>query len=110
MHDFEKIPRRRFDNINSPMSELDFPLYRMMFLEEQFKVADKYKNKTKYRHMKFHFHSVLGKKEEVYSLIKITRVLGITKDVCSKACYKTIGFILFEQIMSHLTSLLLISL
>ena len=51
-------------------------------MEEQFEVADKYKNKIKYGHMRFHLHVVLGKlEEEVFSLMKITRVLGITKDV-----------------------------
>lgn len=31
--------------------------------------------------MKFRFHEVLGNKEEEFSLIKITRVLEITKDI-----------------------------
>lgn len=34
MHDFEKVPRRSYDIVNSNISQLDFPVNMMMFLEE----------------------------------------------------------------------------
>lgn len=69
-----------------------------MFLEEQFKIAEKYKNKTRYRHMKFHFYAVLGKnEEEVFSLIKITRVMGITKDVLFEGMLQNYRFHVVQE-------------
>ena len=44
----------------------------MMFLDEQFELADKYKDKTEFKCLKFRVHVVLGKKDEdVWSLVKI---------------------------------------
>ena len=54
----------------------------MMFLDEQFELADKYKDKTEFKCLKFRVHVVLGKKDEdVWSLVKIFQVLGISKEV-----------------------------
>ena len=53
----------------------------MMFIMPQFKAEGNFKEKDEGTHMKIRFHAVLGKEEEVWSLIKIFQVLNIAKDV-----------------------------
>ena len=53
-----------------------------MFITAQYKVSEKFENPDDYTHMKIRFHVVLGKEQdEVWSLIKIKKVVAIKKDV-----------------------------
>lgn len=72
MHKFKKVPKKSYETVNSNMNRLGFLVNKMMFLDEQFELADKYKDKLEYMNMKFRFHVILGKEEEViWSIVKI---------------------------------------
>lgn len=62
----KKVHRRSLDTISSPLNQLEFPLNRTMFLEEQFDVAEKYKDKNECRRMKLRFHVVLERRRRKY--------------------------------------------
>ena len=48
----------------------------------QYKVVEKFDNEDYFIHMKLMFHAVVGKEtEEIWSLVKIKKVVSITKDV-----------------------------
>lgn len=50
--------------------------------------------------MKLRFHAVLGKKDkEIYSLVKIVRVLGLSKDIFLGVCYIIIDIMHCNQTM-----------
>lgn len=67
------------------MNQLDFLINEMMFITAQYKISEKFENADDYTHMKICFHVVLGKElEEVWSLIKIKKVVAIKKDVFFK--------------------------
>ena len=54
----------------------------MMFTMPQFKAEGSFKEKYEGTHMKIRFHAVLGKvPEDVWSLIKIKKVISMKKDV-----------------------------
>lgn len=93
MHDFEKVPKKSYNTRNTNFNQLDFRINHMMFVDDQFEVAEKYKDKIEFKCMKFHFHAVLGKREEeVWSLIKIVRVLNISKDVLFEGMLQNYGY------------------
>lgn len=81
MHDFEKIPMKFFAIENTDFNKLNFSVNKMMFLSSQYQIADKI-DREELRRMKFRIHVVLGMRaKEIWSLIKIVRVLKISKDV-----------------------------
>ena len=52
-----------------------------MFISAQYQLVDKFEDKDEYKRLKLRFHAMLGKKEEeVWSLVKIVKVLNISKD------------------------------
>lgn len=56
-----------------------------MFTFAQFKLAKKIYDTEEYKSMKIRFYAILGKKEEdVWSLVKITKLVSITLDVVFK--------------------------
>lgn len=80
MYEFEKKPRKSYAIENSDLNQLDFPINEMLFLSSQYKVVERFKKNEDFIHMKLRFHVVLGKyQEKVWSLIKVTQVLGISK-------------------------------
>ncbi|KAL7609544.1 hypothetical protein Lser_V15G13888 [Lactuca serriola] len=82
MYEFEKKPKRSYDIANSDHCQLDFPINEMMFITTQYKISEKFDNPDDYTHMKIRFHVVLAKNpDEVWSLMKIKKVLTIKKDV-----------------------------
>ncbi|KAL7587313.1 hypothetical protein Lser_V15G40383 [Lactuca serriola] len=82
MYEFEKKPKRSYDIVNSNHCQLDFPINEMLFITAQYKISEKFDNPDDYTHMKIRFHAVLGKNpDEVWSLMKIKKVLTIKKDV-----------------------------
>ena len=82
MYEFEKKPKRSYDIANSDHCQLDFPINEMMFITAQYKISEKFDNPDDYTHMKIRFHAVLAKNpNEVWSLMKIKKVLTIKKDV-----------------------------
>ncbi|KAL7607148.1 hypothetical protein Lser_V15G19426 [Lactuca serriola] len=82
MYEFEKKPKRSCDIANSDNCQLDFPINEMLFITAQYKISEKFDNHDDYIHMKIRFHVVLGKNpDEVWSLMKIKKVLTIKKDV-----------------------------
>ena len=82
MHDFEKVPRKSYAIENTNLNQLHFPFNKMMFMAAQYQIIDKFKDKDEYNRLKIDFHAILGKKEEeIWSLVKIVRVLNISKDV-----------------------------
>ncbi|KAL7612549.1 hypothetical protein Lser_V15G06652 [Lactuca serriola] len=82
MYEFEKKPKRSYDIANSDNCQLDFPINEMLFITAQYKISEKFDNPDDYTHMKIRFHAVLGKNpDEVWSLLKIKKVLTIKKDV-----------------------------
>ena len=81
MYEFEKKPRRSYDVANSDRCQLDFPINEMMFITASYKISEKFENADEYTYMKIRFHVVLAKdQEEVWSLMKIKKVLTIKKD------------------------------
>ncbi|CAI9295554.1 unnamed protein product [Lactuca saligna] len=81
MHDFEKVPNKSYATNNTDFNELDFPINKMMFMAEQYQIFDKFEGKEEYKRMKIQFHAILGKREvDIWSLVKIVRVLNISKD------------------------------
>lgn len=53
----------------------------MMLISGQYLLVDKFEDKNEYKKLKLRFHTVHGKKEEeVWSLDKIVKVMGIAKD------------------------------
>ncbi|KAL7604851.1 hypothetical protein Lser_V15G19577 [Lactuca serriola] len=82
MYEFEKKPKRSYDTANSDHCQLDFPINEMLFITAQYKISEKFDNPDDYTHMKIRFHDVLVKNpDEVWSLMKIKKVLTIKKDV-----------------------------
>ncbi|XP_052619606.1 uncharacterized protein LOC128125976 [Lactuca sativa] len=82
LYEFEKKPRKSYDVANSDRSQLDFPINEMMFITAQYKISEKLDNVDEYTYLKIRFHAVLAKdQEEVWSLMKIKKVLTIKKDV-----------------------------
>ncbi|KAL7609165.1 hypothetical protein Lser_V15G10960 [Lactuca serriola] len=82
MYEFEKKPKRSYDIANSDHCQLDFPINEMLFINAQYKISEKFDNPDDYTHMKIRFHAVLGKNpDEVWSLMKIKKVVTIKKDV-----------------------------
>ncbi|KAL7601073.1 hypothetical protein Lser_V15G24877 [Lactuca serriola] len=82
MYEFEKKPKRSYDIANSDHCQLDFPINEMLFITTQYKISEKFDNPDDYTHMKIRFHVVLGKNpDEVWSLMKIKKVLTIKNDV-----------------------------
>ncbi|KAL7604923.1 hypothetical protein Lser_V15G18161 [Lactuca serriola] len=82
MYEFEKKPKRSYDIANSDHCQLDFPINEMLFITAQYKISEKFDNPDDYTHMKIRFHAVLAKNpDEVWSLMKIKKVLTIKKDV-----------------------------
>ncbi|KAL7602722.1 hypothetical protein Lser_V15G16687 [Lactuca serriola] len=82
MYEFEKKPKRSYDIANSDHCQLDFPINEMLFITAQYKISEKFDNPDDYTHMKIRFHVVLAKNpDEVWSLMKIKKVLTIKKDV-----------------------------
>lgn len=80
MSNFLKVPKKSFDIENSNFNQLDFPINHMMFVSPQYQIIDKFEDKEKYKKLKMRFHVVLGKREEdMWSVVKIVRVLGIIK-------------------------------
>lgn len=52
-----------------------------MFISSQYQLVNKFEDKEEFKRLKLRFHVVLGKKEEeVWSLVKIVKVLNISKD------------------------------
>ena len=81
MYEFEKKPKRSYDIANSDNCQLDFPINKMLFITAQYKISEKFDNPDDYIHMKIRFHAILGKNpDEVWSLMKIKKVLTIKKD------------------------------
>ena len=67
--------------MNSDRCQLDFLINEMMFITAQYKISEKFENADEYTYMKIRFHAVLAKdQEEVWSLMKIKKVLTIKKD------------------------------
>lgn len=64
MHSFSKTPKKSFDIEKTDINQLDFPINLMMSLDEQFELANSFKDKEKFRHMKYRFHAMLGKNED----------------------------------------------
>lgn len=61
---------------------MDFPFNHTMFPFAQFKLAENYQDSEEYKSMKIRFHVVLEyKEEEVWSLVKIIKLVSITPDV-----------------------------
>ncbi|KAL7586161.1 hypothetical protein Lser_V15G40639 [Lactuca serriola] len=82
MYEFEKKPKRSYDIANSDHCQLDFPINEMLFITAQYKISEKFDNPDDYTHMKIRFHAILAKNpDEVWSLMKIKKVLTIKKDV-----------------------------
>ncbi|KAL7582500.1 hypothetical protein Lser_V15G44572 [Lactuca serriola] len=82
MHFFEKKPKRSYSIENLDMSQLDFPVNEMMIITAQYKIIKKISNEDDFLHMKIRFHAVVVKEpEELWSLVKIIRVINISKDV-----------------------------
>lgn len=63
-------------------NRLDFLFNPSMFTFAQFKLAGNYQDIEEYQSIKIRFHFVLGKKEEeIWSLMKIIKLVSITPDV-----------------------------
>lgn len=88
-----KSPKKSFDTEHSNFSQLDFPVNHMLFASPQFKLADNFKDKNKYKKLKIHFHAILGNNEdEVWYLVKNVKVMKIKRDtlfmgLCQKFHY-----------------------
>lgn len=81
IYEFEKIPKKSYEIENSDFNHLDLPINHMMFVSAQYQLVDKFDDKEEYKKLKLRLHTVLGKKEEeVWSLVKIVKVLNISKD------------------------------
>lgn len=64
-----------------------------MFISAQYQLIDKFKDKKEFKKLKMKFHAVLGKKdEENWSLVKIVKVLGVTKDQLLKGLLQNFCF------------------
>ncbi|CAI9303072.1 unnamed protein product [Lactuca saligna] len=51
MIDFEKVPKRSYNTKNTKFNQLDFSINHMMFMDEQFKIANKFKDKFLFKLM-----------------------------------------------------------
>lgn len=81
IQDFEKALKKSYEIETSDFNQLDFPINHMMFISSQYQLVDKFDDKEEYKRLKLRFHVVLGmKEEEVWSLVKIVKVLNISKD------------------------------
>lgn len=81
MYDFEKAPKKNYVIENIDFNQLDFPINHMMFISASYQLVDKFEDKEEYMKLKLRFHVVIGnKEEEVWSLIKIVKVLNISKE------------------------------
>lgn len=70
----------------------------MMFRDEQFDLANNFENKEEFRRMKYHFHVVLRKNEDVvWSSVKIVRVLNVSKDVLFKGMSQNYRFFVVRE-------------
>ena len=70
--EFLKRLKKIFDIENFDFNRLDFPINHMLFTSPQFKLADNFKDKNKYKRLKIRFHVILEKiKDEVWSFLKI---------------------------------------
>lgn len=68
MHFFEKKPKKSYSIENSDISQLDFPVNEMMFINAQYKIIEKFPK------------CCIGKEpEDIWSLVKIKRVISITE-------------------------------
>lgn len=64
-----------------------------MFIFSQYQIVDKFEDKEEYKILKLIFHVVLGKREEeICSLVKIVKVLNISKDVLFKGVLHNFRF------------------
>lgn len=81
MHDFGKFPKKSYEIENTDFNKLDIPISHMMFIYAQYQLIDKFDDKDVYKRLKLRFHVVLGKKEEeVWSFVKIVKVLNISRE------------------------------
>lgn len=65
----------------------------MMFMATQYQIVDKFVDKEEYKRLKIRFHVVLGKREEeIWSLVKIVRVIHINKDVLFEGVLQNFRF------------------
>lgn len=76
VHSFIKIPKRSYE-IQLCLDQVD----HVMFISSQYKLIDKFEDRDKYKRFNLRFHAILGKhKEEVWSLVKIVKVLNICRE------------------------------
>lgn len=62
-------------------------------MAEQYQIVDKFEDKDEYKRMKTNFHVALGKQEdEIWSLVKIVRILNISKYVLFKGILQNYHF------------------
>lgn len=82
VEEFMKRHKRSYDIENTNFSQPNFPINHLMFAFNQFKLAESFEDKDEYKRLKIRFHVVLGKsEEEVWSLVKIVKVISIVPDV-----------------------------
>lgn len=88
VEEFLKKPKKSCDIENTNFNQLDFPINHLMFAFGHFKVSQIYKDQEEFKRLKIHFHAVLGKNEdEVWSLVKIEKVLSFVHDVLFKGIF-----------------------
>lgn len=92
IHEFDKVPKKSYATENTDFNQLDFPMNEMMFMAAQYQIIDKFEDKEVYKRLMIRFHAVLGKKEEVWSLLKIVSVLNISKDVLFEGVIQSYRF------------------
>ena len=91
MYDFLKVPKKRYKISN--FIQLHFPINHMTFISAQYQLIDKFEDREEFKKLKMRFHVVLRKKEEeIWSLVKIVKVLGITKDQLFKGLLQNFCF------------------
>lgn len=82
MYLFEKKPKKSYSITNIDMKQLDFLVNEMMFIITQYNIVEKFDNEDDFILTKLRFHVVVRKEpEEIWSLVKIKKVIRITKDV-----------------------------
>ena len=79
------FPKKSFDIEKSDFNELGVPINEMMYISSQYQIVDKFEDKEEFERLKLRFNAVLGKtEEEIWSLVKIVKVLKFSKDVLFK--------------------------
>lgn len=77
-----KWPNKSYDIENTNFNQLGFSINHLMVAFSQFKFSESFKDKEEFKKLKSRFHAVLGKsKEDVWSLVKIVRIISIVPDV-----------------------------